>query len=372
MRKITDVEIIRYEPYTRTEEWGKTPIEHAFSKYPENGKIERIYGQMGYCVIKITCDDGVYGYGSTGNYSVCGEIIDRAFRPLLIGQNPLEIEKLWDLMFSCSMPYGRRGAALFAISAIDIALWDILGKIAGLPVYQLLGGKVRDRIRCYGTGPYPEEHRKMKYIGTKIPMPYGPEHEKEGLRANEARVREVREIVGEDMEIMCDCWCGWDYMYTIKMAERLKQYNIKWIEEPLMPDDIEGYTRLRKVLNGMGIMLTTGEHEHTRWGAHELIDNGCVDILQVDVEYCGGVSELKKIMGYASVRGVYVVPHCPSVPGMHVVINSTASPFMERITTGVEPMFKTDFVEKDGYVELSDTPGFGAELNPNFAKIRDD
>jgi len=116
-------------------------------------------------------------------------------------------------------------------------------------------------------------------------------------------------------------------------------------------------------LNAHGILLTSGEHEHSRWGARDLIDNGCVDILQSDVEYCGGVSELKKIMAIASSRGVLVIPHCPSVPGMHVIMNSVVSPFMERITQGCTPLFLGGYTEEDGYVELSDAPGYGIELN---------
>lgn len=368
MSKIIDVETMIFESPKLERKWNELPVQKPYSKYSEHDKILGIIRTWGYFAVKVTCDDGVYGYGSTGTYNVCCELIDRLFKPLLIGQNPLEIEKLWDVMFSATLPFGRRGAAMMAISALDIALWEIFGKVARLPVYQLLGGKVRDKLHCYGTGPHVEQHKKSGYFGSKIPMPFGPEHGKEGMRGNETRVREVREIMGPDADIMCDCWCGWDHAYTIKMAERLKDYDIKWIEEPLMPDDIDGYKRLRGILNSMGILLTTGEHEHSRWGARELIDNGCVDILQSDVEYCGGVSELKKIIAYASAHNVMVIPHCPSAPGMHVVINSVVSPFTERITHGFEPLFLADFVERDGYVQLSDTPGFGIEINRNFTK----
>jgi L-rhamnonate dehydratase len=369
MRKIVDIETMVFESPKLEKRWNEAPVQHPYSKYPESGQIDTLWRTWGHFAVKITCDDGTYGYGSTGTYNVCHELINTFFKPLLMGKNPFEIERIWDLMFSGSVGFGRRGATLMAISAIDIALWEILGKSLKTPVYQLLGGKVRDKIPCYGTGPHVQQHKEKGYFGSKIPMPYGPEHGKEGMRKNEARVREVREIMGKDGDIMCDCWCGWDYTYTIKMAERLKDYDIKWIEEALMPDDIEGFKRLRKVLNQMGILVTTGEHEHSRWGARELIDNGCVDILQSDIEYVGGVSELKKIMTYASVHGVTVIPHCPSVPGMHVAFNSTVSPFMERITHGFEePMFITDYIEKDGYVELSDSPGYGVELNPKFTK----
>lgn len=335
MCTIKDIELIRYKIPEFPEHWTVRPIQKPYSKYPEQ-QVDSILRSWGYLVVKVVCDDGTYGLGSTGNYNVCGEMIERFFKPLIIGLNPLEIEKIWDLMYTGSIGFGRKGAPLMAISAIDIALWDIFGKKTGLPVYQLLGGKVRDKIRCYGTGFDYATHKAKHYLGSKVPMPYGPEHGQEGMDANEAEVRKARDLWGDAAEIMCDCWCGWDYMYTIKMAERLRQYNIKWIEEPLMPDDFEGYRRLRKVLNGMGIMLATGEHEHTRWGARDLIDNDCVDILQCDVEYCGGVSELKKIMNYASAHSVSVVPHCPSVPGMHVIMNTTAAvtPFMERLVVG--------------------------------------
>lgn len=366
MLKITDIQTMVFESPVQEEKWYKLPIQRPYTKYPEADAIQRLYRTGGIFVVKVVCSDGAYGYGTTGTYNVCRDMVERFFRPLLVGSNALEIERLWDVMFNASLPFGRRGAALMAISAIDTALWDIFGKETGLPVYQLLGGKVREGMRCYGTGPQIEQHKAMGYFGSKIPMPYGPEAGAWGMRENEARVRQVREFMGGDAEIMCDCWCGWDYPYTVRMAERLRPYGITWIEEPLMPDDLEGYRRLRPVLNRMGILLTTGEHEHTRWGARELIDKGCVDILQADVEYCGGVSELKKIMNYASAHHVHVIPHTPSVPGMHVIINSTASPCIERITLGATPLFLTDYEEKDGYVYLSDSPGFGIELNPDL------
>lgn len=370
MPKITDIEVIKFKaPKVEDSTWNDLPIAKPFSCYPECRKALNIAD--GATVVKITCDEGVYGLGHAGGYKyVTDSMIRDYLKPLLLGLNPLEIERLWDLMFKVTFPHSRKGVGMQAISAVDIALWDLFGKLVGQPVYQLLGGKVRDKIRVYSTGPDVERHKKEKYMGTKLPIPYGPCHGKEGMRKNEELVRHAREVWGDEGEIMLDCWSAWDQPYTIRMAHMLKDYNIKWIEEPLMPDDYEGYRRLRDILNPMGIMVTGGEHEFTRFGARELIDRGCVDIVQTDVWYCGGITELKKIIAYASAHGVMVVPHQYGLPAYHISINSVVSPFAENVIKYGEPrLFHNEPLPVDGYIELSDAPGFGYELNYDYGEI---
>ncbi len=375
MTKIVSVEVIKFgEPRIISDSgiWAKEGImTRPYSMYPEERSEGWVRTGIGEVAVKITCDEGVYGLGSAGGYKIItADIIEHLLKPLILGKNPLEIEKLWDIMYKVSIPVGRRGAVIEAISAVDIALWDLMGKLLGQPVYQLLGGKVRDKLSVYATGPDVALHKRMGFRDMKIPVPYGPAHGKEGMRKNIEYIEGIRGEIGSEGDIMLDCYMGWDEEYTVSMAHALKDYGIRWIEEPLTPDNLIGYKRLRDILNPMGILITGGEHEFTRWGAYELLRNGCVDILQTDVWRSGGISELKKICAIASVFNTKVIPHEHGMPAYHISINSTVSPFAEIIVrSGYPRLFLNEPEPVNGIVELSDAPGFGYELNYDYADI---
>ena len=370
MTKITDVQV-RSFPVNAS--WNNsTIVAHQLSHWPEyfEQRISFNYPDQANCIVKIIADDGNYGLGQVGcSKRMIGYIVENIFKPFIIGKDVSEIEKIWEVLYRSSIPIGRKGAIIEALSGVDIALWDLFGKVVKMPVYKLLGGAVRDKIPVYATGNNIKLHLEMGFKDVKLAIPYGPAHGNFGMRENEKLVRETREMIGEDGNIMLDCYMSWDEEYTCKMANILHKYNIRWIEEPLRPEFYAGYKRLRDKLNPMGIMITGGEHEYTRWGVREILEEASMDIIQVDIWRTGGISEFKKIAAMASAYDTKVIPHGSGAPVFHAVINSIVSPFAECIVVPDQfPLFKNEPEQKDGFVTLGDEPGLGYDLSDEAAK----
>lgn len=345
-------------------------VANPMSRYEEYKQVRSSWmSPMSSVFAKVTLDSGVYGWGwAGGGKDSSAVIINGIFRRLAIGKDVSDIEYIWDSMFRSSIQFGRRGTAIEAMSAVDTAVWDAFGKDTGLPVYKLLGGKVRDKLKVYATGNANERHKKMGFKSKKLAMPYGPADGLEGMKANYRLVAETRESLGKDGEIMLDSYMGWDEAYTVRMARMLRELDIYWIEEPLIPENYDGYRRLRDILNPMGILVTGGEHEFTRYGFKEMIEKRCVDILQPDIGRCGGISEFKKICAMASAYDMVVVPHGTGSPTYHAAINSTVTPFAEYIdlqADGGSSNFTGEPEPVCGYITLDDKkPGFGYDINP--------
>ena len=220
------------------------------------------------------------------------------------------------------MVFGRKGGAIEALSGIDVALWDIKGKYLKVPVYKLLGGTTKDKIPAYASNLHPsnlynpdyellareaKDYVSQGYVGMKQRLCAGPREGSKGIERNEMLVRTVREAVGLDIDLMIEVYMGWgDVEYAIKMIKRLEKYNLAWVEEPLLPDDFEGYKRLK---SRVGVTIAAGEHEFTKYGAKDLIINNIVDILQFDVRRAGGLTETKKIAALAETFSVKYIPH---------------------------------------------------------------
>jgi L-rhamnonate dehydratase len=281
-------------------------------------------------------------------------------------------------MYSSTLFYGRKGLVLNVISAVDLALWDLLGRLRQEPVHQLLGGAVRDELIMYATGARPDLAQQLGFVGGKLPLHHGPAEGVEGLRANLAELAAMREKVGPDFWLMWDCWMSLDLDYAVRLADAAHEYGLKWLEEALPPDDYWGYRDLRRSVP-RGMLISTGEHEATRHGFRMLLEMGCADILQPDVGWCGGITELIKIAALADAHGALVVPHGSSVYSYHFVITRTNSPFSEFIMMAPEadevvPMFQPlllgEPVPVNGRLRLPDTPGFGVELNPEVELTR--
>jgi L-rhamnonate dehydratase len=281
-------------------------------------------------------------------------------------------------MYASTLFYGRKGLVLNVISAVDLALWDLLGRLREEPVYQLLGGKVRDELTMYATGARPDLAKELGFVGGKMPLHHGPAEGIDGLRANLAELADMRDKVGPDFWLMWDCWMSLDLDYAVRLAKGAAEYELKWLEEALPPDDYWGYRDLRRAAPAP-MLISTGEHEATRYGFRMLLEMGCADILQPDVGWCGGITELIKISALADAHGALVVPHGSSVYSYHFVITRTNSPFAEFIMMApnadqVVPMFQPlllgEPVPENGRLRLPDTPGFGVELNPEVGLIR--
>ena len=342
-------------------------IANPMSIYPSyKEKRSSWFGKMTGAIVSIATDEGVRGLGFAGGGKgkLVQSIIEEQLGGLLVGMDPADIELIWEMLYRASLPYGRRGFAVEAISAIDIALWDIAGKVAGKPVYELVGGKTKDKIPVYVTGNLTERHLQQGFRHVKLAVPHGPADGKEGLRKNIDLVRRTRGLVGPDGDIMLDCYMALDVPYTIALAEGVAEYKVLWIEEPVPPDQVDSYVCIKQAVRG--VLITGGEHEFTRYGFRELIEKQAVDILQPDIYRAGGMSELKKIAAMAAAHNLPVIPHGVGAPTYHFVISTGNSPraeYVDLLAQGGRPLLKGEPEPRDGFIELADTPGFGYELD---------
>jgi L-rhamnonate dehydratase len=355
--------------------WIDDHIATPMAKYPDYRASRQSFGLnvLGTLVVEIEAENGVVGFAVTTGGQPAAWIVERHLSRFLIGADPTEIERIWDQMYLSTLFYGRKGLALNAISCVDLALWDLLGKLRQEPVYRLLGGAVRDELVFYATGARPDLAQKMGFIGGKLPLHHGPAEGYQGMKKNLELLAEMRSRVGPDFWLMYDCWMSLDLDYAVRLADAAHKYNLKWIEEALLPDDYWGYAELRKKVP-RGMLVSTGEHEAGRWGFRMLLEMECADILQPDVGWCGGITELIKISALADAHGVLVVPHGSSVYSYHFVITRHNSPFSEYLMMApqadkVIPMFPPllldEPIPENGRMKLSDAPGFGVRLNPD-------
>jgi len=265
--------------------------------------------------LEIVTDEDERGFFGPISTNVSA-IVDQSLKPLILGEDPFSVEKIWDIMYR-SQVHGRKGETMMAVSAVDCAIWDLISKVKKEPVVKLLGGPVQGKVPAYasmlGFSLRPEdvvkrcqEHLEKGFSAMKWFFRHGPGSGLPGIKKNIELAKTVRDAVGYDVELMLDCWMSWTVPYTVKMAKKLERYEPTWLEEPLMPDDIDGYTELSKKIE---VPIAGGEHEYTRWGARELLRREAVDILQMDVTWAGGITEMRKICALASSEGVPVIPH---------------------------------------------------------------
>jgi L-rhamnonate dehydratase len=360
--------------------WIDDHIATPMSVYPEYRQSRQSFGinVLGTLVVEVEADDGTVGFAVTTAGELGAFIVEKHLARFVEGARVTDIEKIWDQMYRSTLFYGRKGVVLNAISAVDLALYDLLGKIRQEPVYALLGGPVRDELTMYATGARPDVAKDLGFIGGKMPLHHGPAEGEEGLRKNLEMIRDMREKVGDDFWLMLDCWMSLDLDYATRLAHGAAEYGLKWIEEALPPDDYWGYAKLKKQIPPK-MLVTTGEHEATRWGFKLLLDMECADIIQPDVGWCGGITELSKISAMADAAGALVIPHGSSVYSYHFVATRTNSPFAEflmmhptaeEIVPMFSPMLLGEPIPVDGKLKVPETPGFGVELNPALDKVR--
>jgi L-rhamnonate dehydratase len=354
--------------------WIDDHIATPMARYPEYRKSRQSFGLnvLGSLVVEIEASDGTVGFAVTTGGEIGAFIVEKHLARFLEGQRVTDIEKMWDQMYNATLYYGRKGIVLNAISGVDLALWDLLAKVRKEPVFQLLGGPVRDELQFYATGARPDLARQMGFIGGKMPLQHGPAEGEEGLAKNIAKLADMRAKVGDDFWLMFDCWMSLDLNYAKRLANAAREHGLKWIEEALPPDDYWGYAELRRSVP-RGMMVTTGEHEATRCGFRMLFEMGCADLVQPDVGWCGGITELIKISALADAHNVLVVPHGSSVYSYHFVVTRHNSPFAEFLMMApkadqVVPMFTPLLLDEpvpvNGRMKVPETPGFGVRLNP--------
>ena len=334
----------------------------------------------GWLMVEIFTDDGLVGIGNAALApQVTKQVIDLYIKPLLIGRDPWDTEFLWQNMYRKTMAFGRKGIGMVAISAIDIALWDILGKSAKQPVYRLLGGRTKPRIPVYASRLYSAElseleaeakrYKKDGYKAMKLRFGWGPTDGASGMQRNLALVRTVREAVGDGVDVMADAYMGWTLDYAKRMLPLLEPFNLRWLEEPVIPDDVRGYAELKSYGR---IPIAGGEHEFTAYGFRDLLEARALDYIQFDTNRVGGITQARKIAALAEAYSVPVIPHAGQMHNYHVVMASLNSPMAEYfpvvdVEVGNELfwyIFNGEPKAKDGFIDLDENvPGLGLTIN---------
>lgn len=340
-------------------------------------------------LVEVLTDEGISGWGEAFAQGleppeIAATVIDKALRPLVLGADPLDIEVLWHRMYHMTRDYGRKGSVVSGISAIDIALWDIAGKFHQLPVYKLLGGAFRTRVQPYATGFYRirgqgegqrlgEEairHFEAGFSLMKVKLGYG-------VNDDITVMQEIgRAIQGKPVTLMIDTNHAYGRADALRLGRALEDYNLRWYEEPVVPEDIQGYVEMRHKLT---MPIAGGENEHTLYGFREFLGAGAVDIAQPDLGSCGGISAGRHIIALAQSHGVQVNPHVwgsaiaqaaslqliAALPVTHhslfaqepvLEYDRSSHPFRQQLVA--EPV-----EQAGGWVEIPSRPGLGVDVD---------
>lgn len=333
-----------------------------------------------WLLVEIFSSDGQVGLGNAALApQITKQFIDVYLKPLLMGENPWDVERLWQHMYRKTMAFGRKGLGMVAISAVDIALWDLMGKSARQPVYRLLGGRTKTRIPVYASRLYSVElsqlaaeaqrYKDAGYRAMKLRFGWGPADGAAGMKRNVELVRTVRECVGDEIDIMADAYMGWTLDYARRMLPLLEPFRLRWLEEPVVPDDIGGYAELKSYAR---IPIAGGEHEFTLYGFKQLLDARALDYIQFDTNRVGGLTQARKIAALAEACSIPVIPHAGQMHNYHLVMSSFNSPMAEYfpvvdVEVGNELfwyIFRGEPQATGGCIDLDDhTPGLGLSVD---------
>lgn len=363
--------------------WRRQKVANPMTKYPEyrdnrtaatGGRDGQAHAQV---IVIVESASGHVGVGTTSGGLAAASIVELHLASVVEGESVFAHERVWDRMFNATIAYGRKGVVLHAISAVDLAIWDLHGKITQTPVFALLGGPVRESIEVYGTGPSPSNIHSLGFWGAKLPLTWGPSEGREGFDRNIKRAVEAREAVGDDFPLLYDCWMALDVDYAVRLSWALEPLGFRWIEEPLMPDDYAGHAELRRRMPPR-MQLTSGEHEYTAYG-HDLLSKSGVDILQPDPQWCGGITEMRRIAAVVAANGKRLIPHVGGQFSYHFLASQPDAflaefPVMagagDAIVPWNEPLFRGEVLPVDGRIRLTDAPGFGLELDESVPLLR--
>ena len=316
----------------------------------------------------IKTNEGITGFGMGAGGSASVEIIEGHLQYLLLNTNPLNVEQLWDQMYTSSIFYGRSGIFAMALSSVDNALWDIAGKYAGLPVHQLLGGANRDRIEIYQTNGDFVEARSRGVKNFKRTTYGGPRTPSVVLDDFVDSVLEARDVLGPDVRIMTDCVSrDGTVEWAIPFCERLREAKLYFMEELLSPDDVFGYAELVNRIGGKGegwTRIACGEHEYTEHGFKVLVGIGSAEILQPDITWCGGTTAGRRISALVEAAGLEIIPHRgASSWGFPIALTSPSCTMAESFPEGSAILDAMSCRVENGYVFAPSEPGFGHSLS---------
>lgn len=344
-----------------------------------------LYKTRNTCLVEIETQDGVVGWGECyGPSAVAKAFIDTQLAPQIIGRDPFDVEVIWEHLYNRIKDYGQTGMAIAAISGIDIALWDIVGKACGRPVHKMIGGAFRTEVAAYATGLYFTDMDRLTQEAVEEAQGYVRDGFKAvkmkiglgSIKRDYERVAAVREAVGPDIRLMVDANHAFSVPVAIRLGRRLEELDIEWFEEPISPEDIDGYVQ---VTNALDMAVAGGENDFTRWGFRDAITRKAMDIVQPDVCAAGGLTECKKIATMATAHGVECVPHAwGSAIGLAATLHFLAAipdqppslfpfspllefeqcenPFRDHLAT--EPINQVN-----GTVGIPQGPGLGIEID---------
>ena len=259
-------------------------------------------------IVRVTGEDGTTGWGCSNGGEIVEMIVNEHLSRLLVGEETSDLALLNDQMAASLLPNDRSGFAMMAVAGLDIAFWDLVAKAAGQPLVETLGGSEVEDLPVYMTTPRPEAFSDGPFRGLKAAAPYGPESGDVGLQANVALMRRFAEAAGEGVPIMIDSFLAWDADYTLRFAEAVTDLNVKWIEDPIHPQDIEGLHKIRRELDP-GIALALGNFGFSHADCADLLRSGVVGVLQPDVAWAGGITEALRILDMAKAAEVPVILH---------------------------------------------------------------
>jgi L-alanine-DL-glutamate epimerase-like enolase superfamily enzyme len=340
------------------------------------------FGDVVCTVVEVEADDGTVGVGTAGAFhGGARDLVVSTYADLVLGEDPRRHEHLWQRMYRTTVRFGRSGTAVCALSALDIACWDLQGRAEGKPVCELLGGRTQTSVPCYASRLYALEdldeladeargYVAQGFTRLKQRFGFGPRDGIAGMRRNVELVRTIRGAVGGEVELAADAYMGWDVGYALELAKRLRDYELAWIEEPLLPHDLPGYVELKRRCPWQ--RWSCGEHAYTKWEFRELIERRAVDILQPDVNRTGGLTEALKICALAEAADLPVVPHSNEAHNLHLVFSRSPAvcPLVEYFPnaepdTGNElfwKLFAGNPRAEHGSLGPPEGPGLGVEL----------
>jgi D-galactarolactone cycloisomerase len=351
------------------------------------------YRERTALIVRVVTDDGLEGIGECfGPAKAVAAVIESLYAPALIGADPLENEVLWDRLYNMLRDHGRKGLPIEALSGIDIALWDLKGKSTGLPVHKLLGGSFRSKVQPYATGFYrhdsignqdealcaeAEGYLKVGLRAMKIKVGFG-------LLEDQRTARAIRGVTGGQVRLMADANHAYDASAAIRLGRVLEEQQYDWFEEPVTPEDTEGYRLVREAID---VPIAGGEAEFTRFGMKKLIVNRLVDIVQPDCCATGGLTEARRIAVLANTFGVQCIPHVwgtriAMAAALHFIASLPPTP---PSLVPAEPLLEYDCslnplreavineqitLDREGMVEVPQAPGLGVTLNLDFVRSK--
>ncbi len=324
-------------------------------------------------IVVIRTDEGITGYGEAFGYGVpqaTASVINQVLKPMLVGSDPAQIAALSDRMYRQTHIYGRYGITTFAISGVDIALWDILGKCAGLPLYRLLGGAPAGEVPAYASLVRYQDQAEIRTAAS-----HAKRAGYQAIKLHQGDVeslKTVRETVGEEIRLMIDANCRWSPEQALEMSRRFKPYGLFWLEEPVWPP--EDFRSLARLGNLCGIPLASGENACTVFQFREMMEAGAAAYIQPSVIKVGGVSEWRKVAALSEPYNVKIAPHSPYFgPGLlataHLVAASPSAVSIERLyVTLASGLFPEPLSFQNGSFQLPQGPGLGLDVDLEFIR----